>query len=75
MDKEREGWEEKKEKKEEYIKTDKASMVNLIFSVYIKQLRGVVLPNIFQNGFSSTREAVLLEEPEPEPCQTGAYFY
>jgi hypothetical protein len=37
------------------------------------------LPNVFQNGSSSIREAASSEEPEPEPfleepepCQTGA---
>jgi hypothetical protein len=35
-----------------------------------------VLPNIFQNGSNSTREATPSEESEPfleepEPCQTG----
>jgi hypothetical protein len=37
-----------------------------------------VLPNVFQNGFSSIRKVVPAEEPEPEPfseetepCQTG----
>jgi len=36
------------------------------------------LPNVFQNGFSFSREAAPSEEPEPEPfleeqepCQTG----
>jgi hypothetical protein len=39
-----------------------------------------VLPNVFQNGSNSTREATPPEEPEPEPffeepepCQTGPY--
>ena len=73
MDKEREGWEEKKEKKEEYIKTDKASMVNLIFSVYIKQLIGVVLPNIFQNNFSSMEKSESFFEV-PKSCRTNLYF-
>jgi len=41
---------------------------------------GAVLPNVFQNGFSSSRGAALSEEPEPEPfseepvpCQTGHF--
>jgi hypothetical protein len=47
------------------------------FSMYFKQTREAVLPNIFQNGSNSTREAAPPEEPElepfleePEPCQT-----
>ena len=46
--------------------------------MYIKQSGEAVLPNIFQNGSNSTREAAPSEEPEPElfleepkPCQTG----
>jgi hypothetical protein len=46
--------------------------------VYIKQSGEAVLPNVFQNGSNSTREAAPLEEPElelfskePEPWQTG----
>ena len=51
---------------------------HFIFPMYFKQTREVVLPNVFQNGSNSTREAAPSEEPEPElfleelePCQTG----
>ena len=44
----------------------------------LQKTEGVVLPNVFQNGFSSSRGAAPSEEPEPElfseepePCQTG----
>ena len=48
-----------------------------IFHPFYKT-EGVVLPNVFQNGFSSSRGAAPSEEPkpelfseEPEPRQTG----
>ena len=51
------------------------------FPMYFKQTREAVLPNIFQNGSNSTREAAPSEKPEPElfledpePCQTGPNF-
>jgi hypothetical protein len=41
-----------------------------------EKIKKAVLPNVFQNGFSSTRKATPPEKPEPfleepEPCQTG----
>ncbi|RLM92185.1 heat shock protein binding protein [Panicum miliaceum] len=43
-------------------------------------VEGAVLPNVYQNGFNSTKEAAPQEEPEPElfleepqPCQTRSY--
>jgi len=44
----------------------------------LQKTEGAVLPNVFQNGFNSSRGAAPSEEPEPEPfseepepCQTG----
>ena len=33
----------------------------------LQKTEGVVLPNVFQNSFSSSRGAAPSEEPEPEP--------
>jgi hypothetical protein len=47
---------------------------------HLNPTREAVLPNIFQNGSNSTREATPPEESEPkpffeepEPCQTGPW--
>jgi hypothetical protein len=34
---------------------------------YINRIGEAVLPNVFQNGSNSTKEATLSEKPEPEP--------
>jgi len=36
-------------------------------SIHSTKIEGAVLPNVFQNGFSSSRGVAPLEEPEPEP--------
>jgi len=50
---------------------------HFIFPMYFKQTKEAVLPNVFQNGSNSTREAAPPEESElqpfleePEACQT-----
>jgi hypothetical protein len=30
-----------------------------------------ILPNTLQNGFSFTKEAIILPQPQPKPCQRG----
>ena len=43
------------------------------FSMYFKQLKGVVLPNIFQNNFSSMEKSESFFEV-PKSCRTNLYF-
>ena len=53
-------------------------LLTILTQIITKLSLRLYLPNVFQNGFSSSRGATLSEElepepfsEEPEPCQTG----
>jgi hypothetical protein len=72
-----EGERKEREKRGEFFL--KKSVGRAISTFYdINRIGEAVLPNVFQNGSNSTKEATPSEEPEPEPfseepepCQTG----
>ena len=62
----------RKEKKvkikgKEKIEKEEGFYGHLIFPMYSKQLSEAVLPNVFQNDFSSIREVAPSKKLEPEP--------
>jgi hypothetical protein len=69
----------RKKRKKEKGKGEKKKNERAIYTFHnLNPLGEAVLPNLFQNGFSSIKKAAPPEEPEPEtfleesePCQTG----
>jgi hypothetical protein len=68
------------EKKKERRKKEKMQARAILTFYNLNPTGEAVLPNVFQNGSNSTREATPPAEPEPEPepfleepkpCQTG----
>jgi hypothetical protein len=69
---------EKKEKRKREEKKEKMQARAILTFYNLNPTGEAVLPNVFQNGSNSTREATPTAEPEPElfleepePCQTG----